>query len=272
MAHHPALDPDESEPATRATKNQGTNDPPNPSSSKSNAPAGVKDKPCPNNGQNQIREWWKVVVETLTLAAVVWYACVASCQLTQMRNATKAAGTSADAAASAAKTARDTLDFSRRSFKQEERAYLWTISFNISNPPICTVPGTPRVCADVHVTNSGKTPAVGVLIHRYATFGPHAERIIKAMKIPAFTPSGDILGTTGEKWGTAATHPIANSHVFQEVLSGKMPLYVYGIVQYLDIFGDYHETGFCAFRLPNNGPFMACSYGNWFDKRPGKKQ
>jgi len=69
----------------------------------------------------------------------------------------------AKAAESAADTARKTLLLSGQSFKQEQRAYLWASSFNMSNPPICVFGGT-RVCADVHIVSSGRTPATGIHI------------------------------------------------------------------------------------------------------------
>jgi len=175
---------------------------------------------------------------------------------------------SADAAKSAAQTAESSLKSYDQSFKQEQRAYLWASSYNISNPPICNVPGGTRVCADVHISNSGKTPATGVRIHRYATFGPDALRTVNAMKLPTYTtPSGDVLGTTGDKWGTAATDRVDDATA-RALIGSTTPLYVYGVVQYFDIFGEYHETGFCAERVLNNTPFISCETGNWFDKKP----
>ena len=88
------------------------------------------------------------------------------------------------------------------------------------------------------------------------------------MKVPAYVQSGGMLGTTGDKWGTAVTEPIDDNKTLQGILKGEMPIYIYGVVQYLDVFGEYHETGFCSLRLPQNGPFINCEYGNWFDKRP----
>jgi|ERR1035438_6873010 hypothetical protein len=120
-----------------------------------------------------------------------------------------------------------------------------------------------------HVLNSGRTPANGVHIYRYATYGPEpdAERTIKAMKVPTYTsPSGDMLGSVGDKWGTPATDVVDNKTA-KEIVDGTIPIYIYGVVQYFDIFGEYHETGFCSVRLPNKGPFMTCEYGNWFDTR-----
>ena len=137
----------------------------------------------------------------------------------------------------------------------------------MANPLVCQVPGGTRICADVHIVNSGRTPAIGVRIHRYATFGTDAESVIRAMKIPSYTsPSGDMLGAVGDKWGTAPTD-VVDDATAKEIVGGTISIYVYGVVQYYDIFGEYHETGFCSYRLPNNGPFITCEFGNWFDKR-----
>jgi hypothetical protein len=181
------------------------------------------------------------------------------------------AGQQAKASQETADITRAALDKSTRSFKQEQRPYLWAISFNIANPAIAVVPGKPRVCGDVHVVNTGKTPAIGVKIHRYATFGASAEQTIRSMKVPVYRrPDGDMLGSSGDKWGTAVTEPIDDPKTEQDLLSGKASLYLYGVVQYFDIFGDYHETGYCSFKLPD-GPFMTCDFGNWFDKRAARQ-
>lgn len=86
----------------------------------------MAEKPAPNpaksteaktraNGrQGNVREWIKITIEAATLLAVIWYAVVASGQLTQMRNATKAAKRSADAAARAAAIDAEQLDLSER--------------------------------------------------------------------------------------------------------------------------------------------------------------
>lgn len=185
------------------------------------------------------------------------------------RIAADAAQEGAAAANNAARIAGNTLIASQNSFKQEQRAYLWASSFNMSNPPTCPDSGCIHVCADVHVVNSGKTPANGVHIWRYAIFGPNAERTIKAMKVPDYkTPSGDVLGLSGDKWGTAFTPAVANATA-SSLIDGTVSLYVYGVVQYFDIFGEYHETGFCSQRVQRSTAFIVCDgFGNWFDKKP----
>ena len=92
------------------------------------------------------------------------------------------------------------------------------------------------------------------------------------MKVPEYTsPSGDVLGTTGDKWGTAATDTLDDTTA-HALIESRTPLYVYGVVQYFDIFGEYHKTGFCAQRVPNNTPFITCEGGNWFDRKTGKEE
>jgi len=227
--------------------------------------------------------WWKIwqkppeivlaIATAVLAAATIILAAIAGIQAYILATTDVSTRKVADAAQSAAGTAKATLEASRQSFRQDERAYLWASSFNMSNPTsVCQFPGGTRICADVHIVNSGRTPAIGVRIHRYATSGApdstDVEAVIKAMKVPPYTsPAGDMLGSVGDKWGTAATD-VLNEATAKEILDGKTSLYVYGVVQYFDIFNEYHETGFCSYRLPNNGPFIVCEYGNWFDTRP----
>jgi len=182
-------------------------------------------------------------------------------------------GQQADAATSAANTARKTLDSSNESFKQEERAYVATTNAVMSNPPTCRFPevtGRLRVCVDVHCANSGRTPAIGMRIHRYATFGSDSERVIRNMKVPLYrSPDGNMLGNVGDQWGTAPTDPV-DEGTAQKLIEAEIPVYIYGVIQYFDVFGQYHETGYCYERVLRSTAFIACDYGNWFDKRPDR--
>ncbi len=94
------------------------------------------------------------------------------------------------------------------------------------------------------------------------------------MSIPVYkTPSGDMLGTTGDKWGTAFTD-VVDEATARALIDGKISVYVYGVVQYFDIFGDYHETGFCSQRVLNNTTFITCrdGLGNRFDRRKSERE
>jgi hypothetical protein len=246
-----------------------------PPAEASAAPASESGKPV--EGSPAPPPWWKfwrgppetvLARATVFLAiATILLAIIAAIQAYILATTDASTRIVAEAAQSAAGTAKATLEASARSFRQEQRAYLWASSFNMVNPPVCQIPGGTRICAEVHIVNSGRTPAIGVHIHRYATFGAKAESVVKAMTIPSYTsPSGDMLGSVGDKWGTAATD-VVDEATPSSIVNGAISIYVYGVVQYYDIFKEYHETGFCSYRILNSGPFIACDYGNWFDKR-----
>jgi len=229
---------------------------------------------------NNLWEWLepklaivKFLMEVCALAAVVVYASITYGQWQAVQKSNTINRMNAEAAQSAAATAAATLETSAQSFRQEQRAYLWPSSFGISED-ISSCPnttGTNRLCANVHISNSGRTPALGVHLYCYTTLGPDVGTIsnaVKSMEIPSYTvPSGDVFGSSGDKWKSCAIDGVDDKAV-KDIMDGKIPVYVFGIVQYFDIFGEYHETGFCSYRLPNRGPFLSCDYGNWFDKKP----
>jgi hypothetical protein len=100
--------------------------------------------------------------------------------------------------------------------------------------------------------------------------GAQAESTIKAMTVPRYEKTGDVLGTTGEKWGSASAPEVVSEDTARTLIDGSVSLYIYGVVQYMDIFGECHETGFCSQRVLRNTPFILCDngLGNWFDKKP----
>jgi hypothetical protein len=168
--------------------------------------------------------------------------------LIRMKDQSRAMHRSADASVNAAVTANDTLKNSRSAFRQEQRAYLSATAFVMSSPAVVTDKSGRHVCGDVHAANSGRTPAFNIEIFRHATYGQDAESTVKGLAIPKNTPNGDVLGTVGDKYGTACT-PVVDSPTEQSLTNGSLPLYIYGAIEYDDIFGDHHETGFCSERV-----------------------
>jgi hypothetical protein len=90
------------------------------------------------------------------------------------------------------------------------------------------------------------------------------------MKVPLYrSPDGNMLGNVGDQWGTAPTDPV-DEGTAQKLIEAEIPVYIYGVIQYFDVFGQYHETGYCYERVLRSTAFIACDYGNWFDKRPDR--
>jgi hypothetical protein len=182
-----------------------------------------------------------------------------------------AAKTASETAQAALKQNRNDQVSNQQAFKEQMRPYVSTTFFTMANQPLCPDSEGIHVCANVHITNSGRTPAVGIQLHRYATFGPNTEQVVKALKIPRYTvPSGTALAINGPQFGTAFTK-VVDETTAKGLLDGSIPITVYGVVQYFDIFDEYHETGFCAERVLKSTTFITCEYGNWFDRRPGQK-
>jgi hypothetical protein len=93
---------------------------------------------------------------------------------------------------------------------------------------------------------------------------PHSERTpeqtIKNMQVPAYTsPGGNMLGNIGDTFGTAPTE--------KNLIDGSVPIYIYGVIQYSDIFGEYHEAGYCFLRVFRSTAFIGCPFGTWFEER-----
>jgi len=171
------------------------------------------------------------------------------------------------------------LDASIQIARRDQRAYVSTTRFVMGNPAICTFPPPSeqgsRICVDVHMLNVGRTPAVGALIVRRITFGPDATKTVGEFKVPPYVkPAGDLWGSGPEsdKFVTAVSEVI-DEKTAQDLVNAtalNTLIYAYGVVQYRDIFGDYHETGYCSHRVLNSTSFITCDVGNWFDKRPSQ--
>ncbi len=225
----------------------------------------------PNHWGKSVEAWCAVLLVCIT----GYYAVQAGRQATaseKAANAAKSAADTADATLRHVKSQdKETSAARLAAFKVEQRAYVAYTYAAMSNPPACAAPGLvgKRVCADIHFVNSGRTPAIGLHLYRHATFGKNAEKIIKTYRVPPrdFGPNGDLLGNVGDKWITAPTDPVDDA-TSGNLINATVSLYVYGVAEYYDIFGDYHETGFCVFRVPGSNAFMECEFGNWFDRRP----
>lgn len=190
-----------------------------------------------------------------------------------------ASETAANAAKSAAETASQTLqqmkdssksvsEASLSAFKMEQRAYIAVTNYAPSGDPVLVDPnGSKHYCIDVHLSDGGRTPAIGTWTTRKVAFGKDGESIVKKFVVPPYPPSvGDVAGPGSDKWVTACSEAV-DAKTMDELVHQQIDTYVYGVIQYKDIFGDSHQTGFCGDRGRGFIPFANCKFGNWFDER-----
>jgi hypothetical protein len=62
----PAQNPAEPPSAAQATINEGAQAPPNPPAPEGHVPTGIEEQGHSHNQTENVREWWKVIVETLS--------------------------------------------------------------------------------------------------------------------------------------------------------------------------------------------------------------
>jgi hypothetical protein len=262
--NHPA----KAEGETPTSIDDGKEIPPNAPSPEVIAPLTTENNHHPVKSGNEMREWGKFILESLTLIAVVWYACIASGQLKEMVKQYPEVKESAEAAKSSADTASDTLKQSQRSFQIDQRPYLIVDGAPelVGGRP--TLSGNP-VEANVWIKNIGKTPAIkeqawGSL----SLYNPPASVDAKAPAMLAFldqsfskleglrekelsnrfvsvvrqdvAPQARILSTFQTKT------PLSGNDI-GNIERGEAGLIYTVIIVYVDPFNETHETQFCQY-------------------------
>jgi hypothetical protein len=234
------------------------------------------------NDENGPPHWTRYVEAVCALALVLitgTYTYYASKQAS-------ASVTAADAAKSAADTASQTLQQMKDSstatsqatlsaFKQEQRPYIVATAFSLSPSKdglLQDEKGT-HFCLRVEEKNRGRTPAVSVWDHRSVTYGKSGEDTVRTMKTPKYPgEAGEVMGPDTDSSGPyadACTEPL-DEKTISDIANGRVDVFIYGSIQYGDMFGDFHETRFCGERPAGFSVFNYCKYGNWIDKKPQK--
>ena len=116
----------------------------------------------------------------------------------------------------------------------DERAWLGVLFLNVES----NIPGHPTgICFNPEVKNTGKTPALNVIISQSFTHDRNA--------IPIFdqaSPSKNVLGFI-QAGGTETGAVSVAGAVFDHFdIQKESPFYIYGTVWYDDIFGGHHWT------------------------------
>ena len=134
-----------------------------------------------------------------------------------------------------------------------------TVSVNPNRDIVTTDEGTEQSAIKVSLWNEGKTPAILTKLNIAAFLSenkpPEIEDIIRT-EIPA----GGVIIRSGGKYDSITGVRISKKQWGEIQVSISYKLFCWGSVEYKDIFGARHKTGFCweyspfrsSFYLSNN--------------------
>jgi hypothetical protein len=175
-----------------------------------------------------------VVAAFLTFLAICVQAFIYNAQLREMKKST-------DAATKAAKAAEDSVTLARENAQLDQRAWVSVESVRLVKP--LSVGEEPVV--SIVVKNSGRTPAqrLACISNLYIAVDRVPEN---ETGIPAGQKSEATIGpTTTFEILTKEQPRIKSQMEIDEIKSGRNPLFVTGIISYVDVFQKSHRTDFC---------------------------
>jgi hypothetical protein len=198
-------------------------------------------------------------IATLALAVIgVFAACLAFSTLRILQEQTHHTQIAAEAARASAE-----------SIKRSERAWIQAgpdmPEFKIEN---LAPPGGAIAVFNWSITNTGRTPAR--LLEIAARY-----RLIKSLNRISDVPeyNGDLekiplyenlLIPSERAWSFQPLEPsVLSPDEITAIKKGDRTLFAYGYVNYLDVFGDRHETGFCYCYLVPQGGMVSFAKEGW---------
>jgi hypothetical protein len=193
---------------------------------------------------------------------------------------------------------RESNQNTRDAFETEASAQIavtniqWRVNQAQAMGRICADDGVKEhICFRLDFINGGKTAATDTLttVHILPPKDiPAAQELIeKHFKLPPFgEPQGRLPVSTGplHNWDQSSIEEICESRncilrtEANSMIEGEKALYIYGAIQYWDIFKRQHATRFCFVRppvktctYPAGGCMNPCPFGNWVDKEGDTK-
>lgn len=149
--------------------------------------------------------------------------------------------------------------------KRSLRAYIIVTDFGVFCPDCGETVLTPNARSDIRnsirsrIENSGQTPAsevVGITNWWPGDTSGHITDLPQDFAFPDHVRTGFVsksdIGRDKHK-DTAEEMDIAAVATFKNAAAGNTALFLYGHVDYCDIFGEAHTTAFCFKYVPNAG-------------------
>jgi len=153
----------------------------------------------------------------------------------------------------------------RISRELENRPWLMVIALNLARP---LKVGEPPIAA-LTLMNKGNTPAIGVRIRSTLE--------IRDIPVPNPAPPVAVFGNISvpiiAPHSEAASFVPRRAALSQAELNdiGAMPrsrkqIYIWGVLEYRDVFGKPHNTGYCFVYQFDSTHFAACEHSNYMDQ------
>jgi hypothetical protein len=222
-----------------------------------------------------MKQWWREPAHIIQISGIfigVIVAVIYGCQLGQMIKANKLTGEAFETDArpyivvdnvwKANKPDKDTPDKDTRDAKIT---------------PFAPYADTPHpIVVKLFYTVTGHTPAIGVRrrIRVLSEDTPsRAKETIESLPTECPNPrdSNPPMSTGTHVWNDPSEEDVFAPEQIKRMLNDEIAMYVYGAIEYRDLFGKCHVTRFC-FTEPvtkscaPEGCFENCTWGNWIDK------
>jgi len=184
----------------------------------------------------------------------------------------------------AAVAAKDAAQIADKSFKTDARPYVVVDNVWKAQKPDKDIKGTQiipfapcsddlgHVCVRLFYTVTGHTPAIGV--RRHIRVLVQSDPIAAESTIDSFKPEcperpegNPPMSTGNHNWDDPSKEVFPPDEI-ERMLNDKVRMYVYGAIEYRDLFDRCHVTRFCFVervkeRCAPEGCFDNCKYGNW---------
>jgi hypothetical protein len=159
-----------------------------------------------------------------------------------------------------AAAAKDASDLARHAMHIDQRSWL---SMKATSEPLGTYVAGQKFDIRIHTKNSGRTPAINV---KEATFRFYSPKIKGAFPYPSFT----YKDTDYVSYGSIAPDSesfsdfdfgILSEKAAEQIRTEQIRVYLYGRVEYSDVFGRPHWLNYCQFLL-SGGAYGICPIHN----------
>jgi hypothetical protein len=206
----------------------------------------------------------------VSLCALVFYATLVYIQLRTMIDATSATEQAVKEARLTRQQTEKTLDATVEQFHLDQRAWVGPVEaappqFEVGGGRVYIKSGEgPRF--SFVVSNTGKTPALHYQIEVASHVYQDSEKFVPDYPKPITKPTVGVL-LPGVKAGveTSPSEGKATDWHVNELRSGRSIFYVYGRIDYQDVFHDIHKTTFCVFVTKDLTQLRSCGFYNYAD-------